>query len=95
MKTIPLSEVLKLATPGPLEVRMGLADHACLYIQGTHYIVALGLRPKDAALLAHRWNTHDDLIEALEIALGWVEPESGDHARLLAVHARATTVEMP
>jgi len=48
-KTLPLEEVKKLATPGPLEVRIGKAGHACLYLQGTMFDVAIGMKPANAA----------------------------------------------
>ena len=56
----------KLSTPGLLEARMGMACHACLYIQGTDFNVAIGMRPHDAAILAHCRN---NFLDALRLAI--------------------------
>ena len=109
MKTLPLKEVLKLATPGKLAV---LGN--CLVTNSDEFSMAhdpiighADYGPIDAALLAHSWNIRDELIEALEKAESWMglstrEDTERDQAALdeaarecRAVLARAKTVEMP
>ena len=95
-KTLPLEEVKKLATPGPLEVRIGKAGHACLYLQGTMFDVAIGMKPANAALLAHSMNIRDDLIEALErvVVLGPSKEGLGGHAPISAFIDEAFRIRM-
>lgn len=106
MKTIPLSEVLKLATPGKLAVFGN-----CLVTNSDEFSMAhdpiighADYGPIDAALLAHSWNIRDELIEALEKACALArasddEYEASDGIEqtkaLEAVLAKARTVEMP
>ena len=103
---ISLEEARKRATPGPLETRAGLADHVCLYVQGTTVNVAVGMRPANAVLLAHCWNRFDEVLAAVEeereartqFELGWrldtkrLEQAQENLARVLQ---RAKEVEMP
>ena len=50
---------------GDVEVRVGRAGHACLYIQGTNHDVAIGMKPEDAEWVARALNTHIEVLEAL------------------------------
>ena len=110
MKTISLEEARQAATPGKLYV------HQCpntkrqfLCVVGLDNNVAevfdhVGKPKANAALLAHRWNTHDELVEALEKAIELASMEDDDYykaddagevERVKAVLARAKTVDMP
>lgn len=113
MKTISLEEARRLATLGKLATN-GIND---LRISGNPadavgQLIAScgigGLTDKEcranAALLAHRWNTHDELVEELDGVLEWlltgkVDGVGYDDAAVAlsvkAVLARAKTVEMP
>jgi len=111
MKTLPLKEVLKLATPGKLT-----ADYMRVYTNDGEFWIASTDTPgpatdeeavANAALLAHSMNIRDELIEALEKAESWMglstrEDTERDLAALdeaarecRAVLAKARTVEMP
>jgi hypothetical protein len=110
MKTLPLSEVLKLATPGKLDVR---SLHICIggrSIGELHGYSAFNAETSpgmakvaeqeraDAALLAHSMNIRDELIEALEKATHRLDCTCKDDdvvEELEAVLARAKTVVMP
>ena len=46
-------ELEKQATPGPFETRKGKAAHVCLYVAGTAYNVAVGMKEKDAKIFTH------------------------------------------
>ena len=103
MKTISLEEAKKLATPGKVHVNRdknrkdGLDELVYNDKQGRECFIALVhvRSPKTLApLLAHRWNTHDELVEALEYAMQYVD-HSHVHGVVEAVLARAKTVEMP
>ena len=105
-KTISLEEVKKLATPGKLVV---LGN--CLVTDSDEFLMAhdpiighADYGPIDAALLAHKWNHFDDLIEALEIAIELANMSDDEYERqpgkdptkvLDAVLMRAKIVEMP
>lgn len=104
MKTLPLEEAKKQATNGPFEMRMGMSGHACVYVQGTTFDVAIGMRPDNAALFVHSMNIRDELIEALERAIELARmnddeyasrPEQDPTKSLDAVLMRAKSVEMP
>ena len=108
MKTLPLKEVLKLATPGKLT-----ADYMRVYTNDGEFWIASTDTPgpatdeeatANAALLAHSMNIRDELIEALEIAIELAnmsddeyehQPEEDPTKALDAVLMRAKTVEMP
>ena len=104
-KTIPLEEVLKLATPGKLT-----ADCMRVYTNDGEFWIASTDTPgpatdeeaiANAALLAHSMNIRDELIEALEDMLEKhttpQEPNAATRSadRAKAVLARAKEVEMP
>ena len=108
MKTIPLEEVLKLATPGKLT-----ADCMRVYTNDGEFWIASTDTPgpatdeepmANAALLAHSMNIRDELIEALEGVLEWLKTGEvdgvgyNDAVAALSVEAvlqRAREVEMP
>jgi len=107
MKTIPLEEVLKLATPGKLT-----ADCMRIYTNDGEFWIASTDTPgpatdeearANAALLAHSMNIRDDLIEALERIMKWADPYAlpgcetncKDTEFAKAVLQRAREVEMP
>jgi len=46
----------------------GIWAHTCLYVQGTQFNVAVGMKKHDATLLAHEHNTY---MEALEFIRNW------------------------
>ncbi len=100
-----LSEALKLATPGK-----AFAEGMFVYLpdsegEGCRTMLAVaGAKQIDAALLAHRWNTHDELVEALDKAIDLATTSDDEYANLpeqdpteslKAVLAKARTVEMP
>ena len=112
-KKLSLEEADKLATPGPLQSwivdeteedpeQIGLMaanppQTWCAYVEG--YGKEVG-----AALLKHRWNTHGELVEALEKAIELASMEDDDYykaddagevERVKAVLARAKTVDTP
>lgn len=99
MKTIPLEEAKKLATPGKLAV---LGN--CLVTDSDEFSMVhdpiighADYGPIDAALLAHKWNHFDELIEALERCMEWYSREGTMPPKetLERVLKRAMTVEMP
>ena len=108
MKTLPLKEVLKLATPGKLT-----ADYMRVYTNdGKFWIASTDTSgpatdeeaTANAALLAHSMNIRDDLIEALERAIELANMSDDEYERqpgkdptkvLDAVLMRAKIVEMP
>ena len=101
MKTLPLKDVLKLATPGKLT-----ADYMRVYTNDGEFWIASTDTPgpatdeeatANAALLAHKWNHFDDLIEALERCMEWYSREGTMPPKetLERVLKRAMTVEMP
>ena len=101
MKTISLEEAKKLATPGKLT-----ADYMRVYTNDGEFWIASTDTPgpatdeeatANAALLAHKWNHFDDLIEALERCMEWYSREGTMPPKetLERVLKRAMTVEMP
>lgn len=101
MKTIPLEEAKKLATPGKLT-----ADYMRVYSNDGEFWIASTDTPgpatdeeamANAALLAHSWNIRDELIEALEKSLDrQYDPQNpAKNSDLRAVLQRAREVEMP
>ena len=110
MKTLPLSEVLKLATPGPYEIRV--SEPWRVYSKNAQSMVLSGFgrgdEPKtNVALAVHSMNVRDELIEALdELFEDWttlvgqdLRENNADVAKLWkkseAVLAKARAVEMP
>ena len=115
---ISLIEAKKLATPGKLRCEPGLVPYthvnlisddgeiASVWGVGAH-LPSDGKAEANAALFAHLWNTHDELVEALgELFEDWqtlvgqdLRENNADVAKIWkkseAVLARARTVEMP
>ena len=108
---LSLEEARKRATPVALRVKEGTADirevggpRTIAFAYSTHEGEE---QVYNAALLAHRWNTHDELVEALgELFEDWqtlvgqdLRENNADVAKIWkkseAVLARAKTVEMP
>lgn len=107
MKTLPLKEVLKLATPGKLT-----ADYMRVYTNdGEFWIASTDTSgpatdeeaTANAALLAHSMNIRDELIEELDGVLEWLKTGKVDGVgyddaavalSVEAVLAKARTVEM-
>ena len=65
MKTVPLEEALRRATPGPLVVKT-LPTEAVIDNREIGVPVASGLAPVDAALLAHCRNNLPRLLAAIK-----------------------------
>lgn len=109
MKTLPLSEALKLATVGKLiydkvlcELREVGTDISIVDLTGA--MGGLGDTNAVAALLAHSMNIRDELIEALEKACALARASDDGYEAidgieqteaLEAVLAKARTVVMP
>ena len=102
MKTLPLKEVLKLATPGPYEIRV--SEPWRVYSKNARSMVLSGFGHGDeprvnAALSTHSMNVRDELIEqvrALSLLLAETRGDDDpDVLRAEAALAKARTVEMP
>ena len=102
---LSLEEARKRATPVALRVKEGTADirevggpRTIAFAYSTHEGEE---QVYNAALLAHRWNHFDELIEALEdVVEKHTSPQTAGEAYksivlAQAVLARAKTVEMP
>ena len=111
MKTISLEEAKQAATSEKFKADLfgPLRDQAVLQTGSGIVVLVCGksatkMDEANTALLAHRWNTHDELVEALEKAIELASMEDGDYykaddagevERVKAVLARAKTVDTP
>ena len=105
MKTLPLEEALKLATPGKLRVTSLAVGDIDIVTDQQEYVADCTDVPNgkaNAALLAHSWNIRDELIEAVDDLLAYIGPQgpcpAGCKCTLCsaqALLAKARTVVMP